>query len=297
MVRKGVLRSKGEVIFDSFNFILMFAIILITVFPFWLQLCISFSEKNEILRSVVILYPKGFNFESYKLAFSYRTLWIGYRNTIFRTMMGVPISLMVITLAAYPLSIKALPLRRTFTGMILFTMLFGGGLIPDYLLVDSLGMNNTIWALVLPSALNAFYILVTRNFFMSLPVSLQESALIDGASALTVFLKIILPLSTPIIATISLFVMVEHWNAWFDGMIYINDTNKQVLQAILRRIVIENDVADMKAMMTAMGKKGMFTGRQLQATVIILSTAPMLAVYPFIQKYFVKGIMIGAVKG
>jgi putative aldouronate transport system permease protein len=297
MVNSNFKRSTGERIFDIFNILLMIFIIVVTIFPFWLQFSISFSERKEILKSVTILFPKGFNLESYKLAFSYDTLWIGYRNTIIRSVLGIPVSLIVISLAAYPLSIPTLPHRKVFTVLILFTMLFSGGLIPEYLLVNSLGMYDTIWALVFPPAFNAFYIFVTRNFYMSLPSSLRESAVIDGASALAIFIRIIIPLSMPIIATISLFVLVDHWNAWFDAVIYITDRNLQVLQAVLRRIVIVNDISDMKAMMSAMGQRGRFTGRQLQATVIMLSVLPMLITYPFIQKYFVKGIMIGAIKG
>ncbi len=297
MVKERRHKSLGERVFDVFNVLLMLLIIVVTVLPFWLQLCVSLSARDEVLRSVTILWPKGFNFETYQLAFEYDMLYIGYKNTILRVVLGVPISLAVIMLAAYPLSVRNLPFRRGITAVIMFTMLFGGGMIPNYLLISNLGMLNTIWSLVLPGAMNAFYVLVTRNFFMSLPASMHESAFIDGARPLNIFVSIIIPLSTPIVATMCLFILVDHWNAWFDGMLYMTKKEGQILQMVLRKLVLENNMQEMEAMMTASGRRNAFTGRQLQATVIMLSTIPMLIIYPFIQKYFVRGIMIGAVKG
>ena len=176
-------------------------------------------------------------------------------------------------------------------------MLFTGGLIPNYLLIKNLGLLNSVWSLVLPGMISAFNVLIMRNFFRSIPESLEESARVDGAGYIRIFTRIILPLSMPVLATIALWVGVGHWNAWFDSLIYIADGRKQVLQVILRRIIIENDTSDMKSMIQKMGSHTEYTGRQLQSTVIMLSIIPMLVVYPFVQKYFVKGVMIGAIKG
>ncbi|MDW7656380.1 MAG: carbohydrate ABC transporter permease [Bacillota bacterium] len=249
------------------------------------------------MKNLFLLWPREFTINSYLLSIKYKMLWIGYGNTILRVLMAVPISLAITLLSGYALSHKTLPLRKTISMMLLIAMLFSGGLIPNYLLVNGLGLMDSRWALVLPGALTVFHIFLARNFFLSLPDSLEESAYIDGASSTRIFLQIILPLSLPIIATLALFKLVENWNAWFDCMIYIQDRSKHVLQLVLRRIVILNDMDGLEAMMNNIDERSLYTGRQLQATVIVLSVAPMLIVYPFIQKYFVKGIMLGAVKG
>ncbi|MCK5128693.1 MAG: carbohydrate ABC transporter permease [Clostridiales bacterium] len=291
------LKTPREKVFDFILIIILATVVIITLLPIWSQLCLSLSSKEQVVRNIFLLWPKEFTLSSYKLSVGYKMLWIGYRNTIFRCLLAVPISVLVTILTAYPLSKKGLPFRKFFTSMILITMLFNGGLIPNYLLITRLKFINKIWALVLPNALMAFYVLLARNFFMGIPEALEESASIDGAKVATVFIRIILPLSIPIIATLMLFQLVFNWNAWFDSMIYMTKPDKQVLQIVLRKIVIQNNLDGMEAMMRSVDEKRSFTARQLQATIIMLSVIPMLIVYPFVQKYFVKGIMIGAVKG
>lgn len=290
-------QSPGERIFQALLYTFMVMILFATIYPFWTQVVLSFESGAAVYESGLLLFPTQFSLESYKLALQYDMLWTGYGNTILRTAIGVTISLLLTSLTAYPLSKPSLPLNRTFTGYILFTMLFGGGLIPNYLLIKNLGLYNSIWALVIPGAISAFNVLIMRNFFRSIPDSLEESALVDGAGSIRIFVSIVIPLSMPVIATVALWVGVYHWNAWFDSMIYISDSQKQVLQIVLRRIVTDNNVTDMKAMMMQMGKTTEFSGRELQATMIMLSILPMLVVYPFVQRFFVKGVMIGAVKG
>lgn len=295
-----VKKTQGEKIFDVFLYGFMFLLLLITLYPFWTQVIISMDgggSKSTAYSSGLVLFPSQFTLDSYKLAFQYDALWYGYKNTIIRTVLGVVLSVVFTTLTAFPLSKKDLPLNRISTGLILFTMLFGGGLIPSYLLIKSLGMYNTVWALVVPGMVSAFNVLIVRNFFRSLPEEIEESARVDGAGYLRIFLQIVLPLSKPVLATIALWVAVGHWNAWFDSMIYISDPKSQVLQVILRKIIIENNTSGLMLAMQNLTQHSEFSGRQLQATMIMFSIIPMLAIYPFVQKYFVKGVMVGAIKG
>lgn len=295
-----IKKSRGDKIFDAILYVLLALIMVVTLYPFWTQVVISLDGsgvKGASYASGFVLFPKKITLDSYVLAFKYEALWSGYFNTIVRTMLGVLLSVVFTSITAYPLSKKDLPLNRTATSIILFTMLFGGGTIPSYLLIKELGMFNTVWALVVPGMISAFNVMIIRNFFRSLPEELEESARVDGAGYLRIFAQIVLPLCKPVLATVALWVGVGHWNAWFDSMIYISDPAKQVLQIVLRKIIIENNTTDISIMMQNMASHSEFSGRQLQATIIMFSIIPMLIVYPFIQKYFVKGIMIGAVKG
>jgi len=294
MIRAESLKEK---IIRALHYLFLTLIALVTIYPFWTQVVLSFESGAAVYNSGLLLYPQNFSLEGYKLAFKYDMLWSGYANTILRVLTGVMLSLTFTSLTAFPLSKTALPFNRTFTGFILFTMLFGGGLIPSYLLVKNLGLYDSIWALVIPGSISAFNVLIMRNFFRSIPDSLEESARVDGAGYWRIFATIIVPLSLPVIATVALWVGVMHWNAWFDSMIYISDSNKQVLQIVIRRILTDNNVSDLKAAMVKMENKTTFSGRELQATMIMLSILPMLVVYPFIQRFFVKGIMLGAIKG
>jgi len=287
-------RTRIDYIYDGLIYALLSFLLLICIYPFWNQVVTALSSNQS---EVITFLPKGLSFGSFLLSLDYPGLWSGYGNTIMRTIVGVLFSVTVTALFSYPLAKSQLPFNRTLTTFVLFTMLFSGGLIPNYLLVKSLGLLNTFWALVLPGLASAFNIFIMRNFFRSLPDALEESAQIDGAGYLRIFFNIILPISTPVLATVGLWVAVTHWNAWFDSMIYIRDENKQVLQVILRKIIIENDLNDMERMTQGTSLDKLFSPKQLQATVICLSVIPMLAVYPFVQKYFVQGIMVGAVKG
>ncbi|KKO51761.1 hypothetical protein XI25_23830 [Paenibacillus sp. DMB20] len=285
---------------DVFLYIIAAAIMFATIYPFWTQVVISLDgagADSAAYSSGIILLPQQLSFESYKLAFEFDALWQGYWNTLVRTCLGVALSVLFTSLTAYPLSKKDLPWNRIFTGFILFTMLFGGGTIPNYLLIKELGLYNSVWALVIPGMVGTFNVLIMRNFFRAVPEELEESARVDGAGYLRIFTQIVLPLSKPVLATVALWVGVAHWNAWFDSMIYMSDPDKQVLQVVLRKIVIQNNMTDINTVIQNIGSKTEFSGRRLQATVIMFSIIPMIAVYPFIQKYFVKGVLVGAVKG
>jgi putative aldouronate transport system permease protein len=290
-------KTVVEKLGDISLYAIMVLISMITLYPFWNQVTTSISAESTLYTTGMLLFPSKLSFESYSLIFKYDSIWIGYGNTVLRTCLGVCISLCFTALFAYPLSKKDLPFNRTITSLVLFTMLFSGGLIPNYLLVKTLGLFNSIWALVLPTMISAFNALIMRNFFRSIPDSLEESARVDGAGYFFIFRKIIVPLSKPVLATVALWIAVNHWNAWFDSLIYIVDPKKQVLQVILRKIIVDNNMDQITALLYQFDQKDVFSTRQLQATVIMFSVLPMLAIYPFVQKYFVKGIMIGAVKG
>lgn len=295
-----VKKSSGDRVVDAVLYAAMTVIMVLTLYPFWTQVVISLDGAGAggtAYASGLVLWPKELTLASYKLAFDFSELWTGYANTIMRTLLGVLLSVFFTALTSYPLAKRDLPFNGAFTGIILFTMLFGGGLIPTYLLIKELNMINTLWVLVIPGMIGAFNVLIMRNFFRSIPEELEESARVDGAGYTRIFFQIVIPLSKPVLATIALWVGVGHWNAWFDAMIYVSDPDKQVLQVILRKIVIQNDMSDINNVINSIGKATAFSGRQLQATVIMFSIIPMLIVYPFIQKYFVKGIMIGAIKG
>ncbi|MBP3962920.1 MULTISPECIES: carbohydrate ABC transporter permease [Paenibacillus] len=295
-----VKKTPGEKSFDVILYLFMLVLLVLTLYPFWTQVIISMDgggAKSTAYASGLVLYPAKFTLESYKLAFHYDALWYGYKNTVVRTVLGVALAVVFTSITAFPLAKKDLPMNRIFTGIILFTMLFGGGLIPSYLLIKGLGMYNTIWALVVPGMISAFNVLIIRNFFRSLPEELEESARVDGAGYLRIFLQIVIPLSKPVLATIALWVAVGHWNAWFDSLIYISDPNHQVLQVILRKIIIDNNTSGLMLAQQNLTHHSEFSGRQLQATMIMFSIIPMLVIYPFVQKYFVTGVMVGAVKG
>ena len=290
-------KSMGDRLFDGFNVLFMLFILFVTLYPFWEQLVMSFSSGYAVYEGGIKLWPKQFSLEAFQVAFDYDAIWVGYRNTIFRAIIGTAFSLMVSAMLAYPLSKKHLPARRFFTTMLIFTMIFSGGLIPSYLLIQQLHLFDTFWALILPTAVVPWNIFVLRNFFMSIPSEIEESVQVDGGGWYTIFFKFVLPLSKPVLATVGLWIMVSHWNAWLDALLYVRDPAKQVLQIILRNILVVNDMTDINNVMNEASRGVDLTGPTLKAAVVMMSILPMLIIYPFIQKYFTKGVMVGSVKG
>lgn len=293
-------KSIGARAFDIFNISLMVFICLTVVFPFVQQIVISLSPSNESGEIGLHLFTSNPTFDSYTQIFATGSILEAYYWTILRTVLGTVLTVVVSAMLAYPLSKRYLLGRKMWMGLIIFTMFFGGGLIPTYLLVKELHMLNSIWSLVLPGLCSAYTIVIIRNFFTSLPVEVEESAYMDGANDFTIFFKIVLPLSTPIIATITLWSLVGQWNAWFDAMIYISNGEIKVLQILLRDVL--NNAQD-AAMASVRGGEIVdssgqnYTAESVKATILLVTTLPIIMVYPFLQKYFVKGIMIGAVKG
>ena len=289
-------RTTGEEIFNASNIALLGAVGLLALYPFIYTLSMSLSSAAEASRDGLHLVPRDVSLTSYRMVFASPEILTGYANTLFRTVVGTALTLLMTCLCAYPLSKRQLPYRRTLTFGVLFTMLFSGGLVPTYLLIKNVGLIDSIWVYVLPMLTSAFNVIVVKNFFESIPDSLAESAAIDGASDWRTLFQIYIPLSKPVLATVALWTAVIHWNMWFDALIYINTGSKQVMQTLLQRVVIENS--------TQLIEKGIvnpditqYTPDTIKAATVIITILPILLVYPFVQRYFVKGIMLGSVKG
>jgi len=288
--------SKGEKIFNVINIILMIFIMIITVYPLVHVLFASVSDSNQLLaHRGLLLKPIGFNFAAYKMVFKNPMIVRGYLNTIFVVVVGVTINIIMTSLAAYVLSRKEVLWKSTMMFFIVFTMFFSGGLIPFYFTVKKLHIDNSYLALILPVAINTFNLIIMRTSFAAIPDSLEESAKLDGASHFTILFRIILPLSLPIVAVMVLYYSVAHWNAWFNAMIFIQDRNLYPLQLVLREILIQNDTASMSTGVGAGDQEAI--GESIKYAVIVVATLPILCVYPFLQKYFTKGALVGAVKG
>lgn len=287
----------SERIFDAFNITFLIALSVIMVYPLWYVLCASLSSSNLIMAHEGLLFkPLSFTIEAYKMMFRNPMIVRGYFNSIFIVVSATLVNLLFTSICAYVLSRKGVYWNKLFSKLIIFTMLFGGGLIPTYLLVSqTLNMKNTYWALILPTTINVYNMVIMRTSFFQIPDSLEESAKLDGASHVRILFSIFLPLSKAILSIMALYYAVGHWNAWFDASIYITAREKLPLQMILREILINNDVTNMVADVNV-GDKESVTDTIKYATVIF-ATVPILCLYPFLQKYFVNGIMIGAVKG
>lgn len=299
-VNKKKKQLNRDSIFDIFNVAMMCFLFVIFTWPLWFILIASVSDPHEVWNGNVLLTAKGFNLDGYKKILEYRDIWIGYRNTILYTVVGTCINLVMSILCAYPLSRKDFVPQNFFTKMFLITMYFSGGLIPTYLVVQKLGMVDTPWALLLPSAISFYNVIIMKTYFQnSIPESLQEAAMLDGANTLQYFIKIVLPLSKPIIAVLALYYGIHHWNNYFQALIYLNNREIYPLQLFLREILINNTIDnDLLASLDPSAVEAMMnTAEVMKYGIIVVSTVPMLIVYPFIQKYFVKGVMIGAIKG
>lgn len=291
------IKSRGERTFDIILIIISIIIMLVIAYPLYFVIIASFSQPQAVLEGKISFWPVGFNIESYKMILKEEKIWMGYRNTILYAVMGTFINLILTTLVAYPLSRKDMPCRKTLTFVITFTMLFSGGMIPVYMVVRGLNLTDTIWAMVIPNAISTYNMLVMKNYFQtSIPEELHEAAAIDGCGHFQSLIRVVLPLSTPIIAVITLFYAVGHWNSFFNAIIYLRDQKLYPLQIILRDIMLQNSLEAVGGDMVGMYEKVM-QGETMKYAVILIASAPVLMLYPFVQKYFVKGIMVGAVKG
>ncbi|MED5016711.1 carbohydrate ABC transporter permease [Paenibacillus chibensis] len=299
----GVKETKRDKVFLICNYIYVFIAFLIVFYPLVYMISASISNPKFVASGEMWLLPKGITFDGYKRVFENSSIWIGYGNTILYTVVGTTINLVVTLPAAYALSRKDFVGRNFFMGMFMVTMFFSGGLVPSYLLVKQLGMINTMWAIVIPSAASIWNIIVSRTFFQSsIPKELQEAAQIDGCTNMRLFIKIILPLSMPIIAVMALFYGVGNWNSYFSALIYLNDSFKYPLQLVLRQILVLQEMsAQGGGVIDASTAAAMNSKAEIAAlvkyAVIIVATLPVIVIYPFLQRYFVQGVMIGSVKG
>ncbi len=288
--------SRNEQIFQAVVYVLLLGLTLAFLLPFVIVLSTSFiSEAEFARRGGYVIFPEGIDLTAYDILFRRsRVILNAYGVTAFRVVVGTLLNLVFTVTMAYVLAQKKLPGRIPLTIFVFITMIFSGGLIPRFLLVDALGLRNTLWSMIFPVLVSAWNMLIMRNFFMSIPEELTEAAIVDGANAPTILLRVILPLSLPVIATIGLFYAVYHWNAWFDAAIYIDRSEMQPLQIILRGLLRSATLEGMEEI-SFMEKPP--PAASLRSALIIVSTVPVLFIYPFIQRYFVKGIMIGGVKG
>lgn len=289
-------RTRGEKVFSVFNVLILLAISFITLYPMLYVIFASISDPVRLIQARgVLLYPLGFTGMAYKLVLANRSIFTGYMNTLFLLVVGTSCNVAITAIAAYVLSRQNFYWKRLFNFMIVFTMLFSGGLIPLYLTVQRLKLLDSRWSLILPTLLTAYNLMIMRTSFASIPYSLEESAKIDGASDITVLCRIILPLSKAIIAVMVLFYGVNHWNGWFNASIYLDTRSKYPLQLILREILISNDTGSMGNELGANDQE--MIAENIKYATIVVTTLPIMCVYPFIQKYFVTGVMIGSVKG
>lgn len=281
------------------NYVMLTIFLIIVLYPIIYIISCSFSSGDALMSGKVKFFPVEPTLQSYRAVFKYSSIWVGYKNSIIYAFVGTAISMVLTLFAAYPLSRSDFRGKKIFMFIILFTMMFSGGLIPNYLLVKNLKLLNTMWAVVLPGAVSAYNIIVARTFFNNtIPKELQEAAEMDGCSDFKFFIKIVIPLSAPIIAVLSLWVIVGLWNSYFSPMIYLDSQEKYPLQLVLRRILLLSQVnLNQTNIDPEIIRKNQYLGEMLKYGTIIVSTLPLMVVYPFVQKYFVKGVMIGSVKG
>ncbi|MDR1061934.1 MAG: carbohydrate ABC transporter permease [Clostridiales bacterium] len=283
-------------IFNACNVALLTVVSVLTLYPMWHVIMASFSHSLPLARHFgPIFYPLGgFTLESYKGVAANPVIPGGYRNTLFIVIFGVAVNILMTSFAAYFVTRKDQIISKFVMRFILFTMFFSGGMIPMYLNIRDLGLYNTIWALILPVSINTFNFVILRTSFYGIPESLEESALIDGANHLTILFRIYMPLSKAVLAVLVLYYGVGHWNSWFNAMLYIQSRDLFPLQLILREILISNDIS---AMASGGSQDLTEIAMSIRYTVIVIATVPILALYPFLQKYFASGVMVGAVKG
>ncbi|MBQ6550607.1 MAG: carbohydrate ABC transporter permease [Lachnospiraceae bacterium] len=290
------IKSPAAKTFNVFNIIFLTLLGLLCLYPFWYEICISFSSNDAVNAKSVYFLPVDFSLEAFKYVLERGPFWKSLGYTVLRVCLTLPISMVVMCLAAYPLSKSNLVFRaRTFYVWFFFlTMLFNGGMIPTYLLVTGLGLKNSIWALVLPTCVNVFNMLLLLSFFRNIPDGLEDAARIDGAGHLRTLFQIFVPISKPVLATVALFTRVNNWNAWFDGMIYMQ-SEKYPLQTYLRTIIFNFDFQSLT--MEERIRLAQMNQKSLKAAQMVIGAIPILMVYPFLQKYFVSGITLGSVKG
>ncbi|MBQ9290177.1 MAG: carbohydrate ABC transporter permease [Clostridia bacterium] len=295
--KTGIRVSPADRIFDILNYVFLTLCLLIVAYPLYFIVIASVSDPTAVYAGKVILWPARFTLEGYQRILDYESFFTGYRNTVIYTVVGTTVNVLITIPGAYALSRKDLVGRNIFMMGVTFTMIFSGGLIPTYLLVISLNLYNTMWALILPVAVSAWNLIVARTFFQqTIPDELLEAATLDGAGNTQFFLRVVLPLSKSIIAVMVLFYAVNHWNSYFNALIYLKSAEKYPLQLVLRNILFENSLGDMVEDASTLALQQRL-GDLIKYGIIIASSLPLLILYPFLQRFFIQGVMIGAVKG
>lgn len=290
-------KKLGDRITDIFFGVCLFLVIFITLYPFWHVIMYSLSDSRAAMSGGLFFFPRELSFASYELIFQTKRFFTSFFNSILKTVVGTGISMVITILTAYALSLDGLKGRKAIQLLIYFTMLFSGGMIPTYILIKNLNLLDTFWVYVLPSAMSAYNMFIMRNFFRTVPKSLSESAVLDGANPMMTLIKIVLPLSKSGIATVTLYYCRANWNSYMDGVLYVNDSKLELLQVYLRRLISS---ASAKGALSEMGDLSSAIGvteESMKMTVIALSIIPIIVLYLFLQKYFVKGVTSGSVKG
>lgn len=299
--------TKADRIFGIVNGVILTLLTLLIAYPLYFVVIASVSDYIAINSGRVVLWPVGLNFDSYQYVLEYNDIWNGYGNTIIITLLGTSLNLALTFTGAYALSKSRLPGMRQCMLLITFTMFFSGGLIPTYIMVSNMGMRNTIWAMILPGAVSAYNLILVRNYYQkNIPAELLQAAMIDGCDDIRVFLSIALPLSAPMLATMALFYGVGHWNQFFEALIYLSDRKMYPLQQVLREILLINsegtlNMAGNTSTAMAEGSEALAEiinrAETMKYAVIIVASLPVLCVYPFLQRYFMKGMLVGSIKG
>ena len=298
-----IRQTRVDNLFDIINYTLIMLVVIICIYPLYYTVIASFSDPLEVTRGHVTVWIKGFTLDSYKTVFDYKPLWRGYRNTIIYTVVGTAYNLFLLLPASYALSRKEVKGRGLLMGLFVFTMYFGGGMIPTYLNMKNLGLLDSMLVMILPGAFSVYNMIITRTFFAtSFPNELAEAARIDGAGEARIFFQLALPLSTAIIGVMALYHAVSHWNSYFSALLYLSDTDKYPLQLVLREVLMQDngiavnmDNMSTEELMDAARRQRL--AETMKYSIIFIANAPVLALYPFVQKYFTKGVMIGSVKG
>lgn len=294
-IKNKIKTSKKDQITQVMIYIFVGICGIVTLLPFLYVVAGSFATEKELTERAFFIFPHVISGNAYKYIIETREIFRGLKNSLFLTILGTTINMLLTTTFAYPLSKKHFKGRNLMLNLVIITMLFSGGMIPTFLVIKKLGLYNSYWALILLGAISPFNMIIIKNFFQEIPTELEEAGIIDGCSDLDIFIKIVLPLSKPVIASIALFYAVGYWNDYFGAMIYLADSKKETVQIVLRRIVllaggIQAEMMDYDAM-------GVPPDKAVKMAATVVATIPILMIYPFVQKYFTKGVMIGAVKG
>ena len=287
-----IRRSAGSVIFDTLNLLILCLLAFSTIYPFWDTLVVSFSSLKSYLSSSVHLWPKEWSVEGYSYMLSNPLLWTSYGNTLFITIVGTCINMLITIMTSYVLSKTYLRGHRVITFLCVFTMMFSGGIIPTYMVIKDIGLLNSVWAMIIPTAISTYNMIILRNFFSAMPRELEESATLDGCTEIGVLFRIVLPVSLPAITTVTLFYAVDHWNDFFSAIMYINKQKSWPLQLFLRSMLYENEAAYQSG-----GESLFLLGQPMKMAAVMMAIIPIMCAYPFFQKYFTKGVMTGAIKG
>lgn len=300
-MKKRRITVNSDTVFDTVNTLLMVILLFVFVWPLWFVIIASFSDPSQVWAGNVLLLPKDITLISYEELIAYKQIWTGYANSIFYTVTGTALNMVLTVCCAFPLSRKNFPPRKLLLVLVMFTMYFNGGIIPTYMMMRKVGILNTRWAMIVPGAISVYNMLVVRSYFInSIPKELEEAAIIDGANLAQYLWKIVLPLSKPVLAVVGLYYAVAHWNDFYNALLYLNDAAMKPLQSILRELLtssqmLADQISSGVDAASLLEKKNL--AETMKYSMIIVSVIPMMCVYPFVQKHFVKGVMVGSIKG